>query len=99
MLTIDEIKKKFSPIFTANNVKQAILFGSHATHTARPVSDIDVVVDVDEEIDALDFFGMKAELENSFNMPVDLIAKFEIQPASKIDCEIKEKGILIYGET
>ena len=97
MLTIEEIKAKFEPIFAINNVKQAILFGSHATGVARIISDIDLVVDIHEEFDALDFFGMKAQLEDSLNKPVDLIAKFEILPNSPIDLEVKQKGVLIYG--
>ena len=92
MMTIGEISEKAKSIFASNNVKQAILFGSFATNNTHPQSDIDLVVDVDEDIDGFAFVGMRTDLVETFNKDVDLIAKFDLISGSPFEQVIKQTG-------
>ena len=42
---LNEIKNRLEPVFNANGVKSAILFGSYAEGHATPNSDVDILVD------------------------------------------------------
>jgi len=97
MLTIAEIQKILSPIFKKNRIKKAILFGSYATGVATENSDVDLLIDDEGYIRGLMLFGIRSEIEDALNREVDLVVKREIIPDSKIDLEIKNKGMVIYG--
>jgi predicted nucleotidyltransferase len=97
MLTIDDVKTRLSPIFLANNVAEAILFGSFAKGNQHASSDLDLVIDFKDEFDGFTFFGIKYEIEELLNMDVDLIAKFDVLPGQKLEREIKETGVVIFG--
>jgi len=97
MLTIAEIQGKLSPIFEKNKVKQAVLFGSYATGVATENSDVDLFIDDDNRIRGLMLFGVRSEIEEVLNRDVDLVVKREITPNSRIDEEIRNKGMVIYG--
>ena len=45
MLTIEEIKKRITPVLKAYDVKSAYLFGSYARGEATDDSDVDIRVD------------------------------------------------------
>ena len=96
MLTIAEIQQKLAPIFEKNRVKKAVLFGSYAAGVATEHSDIDLWIDDEGHIRGLMFFGVRGEVEDTLNKEVDLIVEREIIPNSKIDIEIKQKGMVIY---
>ncbi len=95
MFTIDEVKSKLNPIFSKYNVKQATLFGSVAKGCADENSDVDIYVD--SGLRGLAFFGLLEDVVTKLGVDVDLIDKSEVQVGSKIDNEIKNTGVLIYG--
>ena len=97
MLTLQEIIYKLTPIFDGYNVKEAILFGSHAKGVQHDMSDIDLDVDFKDVFDGFAFFGMKASIEETLEKQVDLIAKFDIIPGERFEREIQQTGVLIYG--
>ena len=83
-------------------VRLAILFGSHATETTHPTSDIDLAVEfVDHRPsdpsynDA--FLGLSAELSDALETDdVDLVDLHTVSPA--LARAIFEKGVLLVGE-
>lgn len=56
-----------------DEIRLAMLFGSHATGTARPDSDIDVAVWADSALDAETRIALIEELALAFGRPIDLI--------------------------
>ena len=93
--TLNQIKSALSPVFMAHNVRKAVLFGSHAKGTARPMSDVDIVVD--SGLRGLAFYGLLEDVANALARPVDLLDVSQIRPGSAVDREIKSTGVVIYG--
>ena len=98
MLSIPEIQEKLTPIFERNGIKKAILFGSYALGVATANSDVDLLIDDDGLIIGFQFFGLRHELEEAINKDVDLLVERDVIPNSKIEMEIKEKGMIIYEQ-
>lgn len=92
--TIDEIKKKLTPVFDAYGVRRAILFGSVAKGTATPKSDLDLLVD--SRLKGLRFVGLIEDVRRAAEMPVDLLDITHIEHGSPIDHEIRSTGVTIY---
>lgn len=59
------------------------LFGSVARGTARPDSDIDVLVAFDGPATSERYFGLQFYLEDLFNRPVDLVTSKALRPVLK----------------
>ncbi|MCF0132348.1 MAG: nucleotidyltransferase domain-containing protein [Blautia sp.] len=91
-----QIKEILAPVFRSHNVKRAVLFGSYAKGNAKKKSDIDIMVD--SGLRGLAFFGLLEDVVTSLDKSVDLLDKSEIIPDSKVDNEIRESGVVIYGE-
>ena len=96
MLSISEIQEKLTPIFENSGINKAILFGSYALGIATANSDVDLWIDDEGLIRGLQFYGLRAELEEAISKNVDLLIERDIIPNSKIDIEIKENGMIIY---
>ena len=94
--TVSELQNILSPIFQQNGVKQAILFGSYAKGVATAKSDIDLLVD--SGLRGLAFFGLLEDVSVAIDAPVDLLDVSQIEKNSRIDREIRESGVAIYGE-
>ncbi|GHU68234.1 nucleotidyltransferase [Clostridia bacterium] len=74
--TIDEIKKKITPLAVKHNLAAVYLFGSYARGEATKNSDIDIMIDRDgsDIKSALDMGGLFAEAEDEFGADnIDLI--------------------------
>lgn len=93
--TISELQELLAPIFRQNGVKQAILFGSYAKGRATAKSDIDLLVD--SGLRGLAFFGLLEDVSTAIEVPVDLLDVSQIEKNSRIDREIRESGVAIYG--
>lgn len=93
--TIPELQSILSPIFRQNGVKQAILFGSYAKGRATAKSDIDLLVD--SGLRGLAFFGLLEDVATAIDAPIDLLDVSQIEKNSRIDREIRESGVAIYG--
>ena len=94
--TVPELKELLTPIFERNGVRQAVLFGSYAKGTATPRSDVDIMVD--SGLRGLAFFGLLEDVASSLETPVDLLDVRQIDSGSRIDREIRESGVRIYGQ-
>lgn len=93
--TVSELQKILTPIFRQNGVKQAILFGSYAKGLATTKSDIDLLVD--SGLRGLAFFGLLEDVSTAIDAPIDLLDVSQIEKNSRIDREIRESGVAIYG--
>lgn len=95
-ITIEEMKRKVTPIFQSYPVKKVVLFGSYVKKTADHNSDIDLFIDSDGKLRGLDFVGLLEELVCVLGRDVDLFEKTHIDPDSPIVNEIKNQGIILY---
>lgn len=72
-ISIKEIEKKIVPILKKNNVKKAGIFGSYAKGEQNNKSDVDILVELDENLSLYDLIGIKLELEKTLKKNVDLV--------------------------
>ncbi|WP_408960786.1 type VII toxin-antitoxin system MntA family adenylyltransferase antitoxin [Natrinema sp. 74] len=83
-------------------VQLAILFGSHATETTHPTSDIDLAVEFDAHRPSDSsyndvFLGLSADLSDALETDdVDLVDLHALSPA--LATAIFENGVLLVGE-
>jgi len=96
MLTIQEIVECLAPVFEANGIQTAILFGSYAKGTATDISDIDLVIVTTERPRGLRALGIKSRISNALPVPVDVFFQFELIPDGRTEKEVKETGVVIY---
>lgn len=94
--TIEEIIEKLNPIFEINGVIKAILFGSYATGEATENSDIDLVVEVEDWVDSLDFYGIGGDISDCLEKKVDFFDVIDVIKDGRADMEIKQTGRIIY---
>jgi uncharacterized protein len=94
-LHIDQIKQACN----ANKVKSLFAFGSVTTDKFQPDSDIDLVVDIDEN-DPLEYsdyyFNLKFELEKLLNRQIDLLEQKAIRNKFLKE-QIDKTKVLVYG--
>lgn len=94
--TVDQLKRVLIPIFQKNNVRKAILFGSYGKGQATGKSDVDLLVD--SGLRGLAFFGLMDDVCESLECEVDLIDTSDVIPNSRVDCEIRNTGVVIYEQ-
>jgi len=79
-MKLEEIKRDVTPILRKYGVKRASIFGSAVRGEMRESSDIDILVEIDEDISLLDFVALKLELEETLGRKVDLVEYDTIKP-------------------
>jgi predicted nucleotidyltransferase len=86
MLTPLEIKNKLTemkPVLSQRfNVQKIGYFGSFASNTANPDSDLDILVEFSEPV-GWEFFDLEEFLEKAFNRKVDLVTPNALKPQIK----------------
>jgi predicted nucleotidyltransferase len=80
IVNIEEIKSKIVPILKQHGIKKAAIFGSFVKGEVKSSSDVDVLVEIQNDMSLLDFVGMKLELEAAINRKVDLVEYETIKP-------------------
>jgi len=75
-------------------VLKAYLFGSFSRKSEEKESDIDILVELEDQVDLYQFISMKLDLENLLNREVDLISQNGLSP--RIKPYIDKEKILIY---
>jgi len=78
--SIQEIKKKITPILKRYGVKRAAIFGSFVRGEARKTSDIDILVKIEKDISLFDFIGLKLEIEEALGKKIDLVEYDTLKP-------------------
>ncbi|MBQ6335608.1 MAG: nucleotidyltransferase domain-containing protein [Ruminococcus sp.] len=94
--SISTIQSILQPIFHAHHIKKAILFGSYAKGNAKKNSDVDILVD--SGLKGLAFFGLLEDVVTALDKNVDMLDTSQIIQDSLVDKEIKQSGVLIYGQ-
>lgn len=95
MLSSSEIEK-LRQYFSSKPVNKAFLFGSFARNEELPDSDIDILVEIDENVrmGLVRFISMQLDLEEIFQRKVDLLAKGGI--SKYILPHINQDKVLVY---
>ncbi|ELK44629.1 nucleotidyltransferase protein [Haloferax sp. BAB-2207] len=89
-------------ILQEHSVQCALLFGSYATETTHPTSDIDIAVELettDREDPAYNdaFFGLSADLSDALGTDdVDLVDIHTLSP--HVATSVFEEGVLLVGD-
>ena len=81
--TKNKIKETVVPILKKHNVKRASLFGSIVSGNYTDKSDIDILVELDDDLSLLDFIDIKLEIEDATKRKVDLVEYATIKPSLK----------------
>ncbi len=83
MLSLDEIKTRLIPILVQNQIQRASIFGSFARGESTESSDIDILIELDDEASLFDFVGIKFAIEDELGQPIDLVEFDAVKPALK----------------
>ena len=84
----DEVFRKIDvvrAIAKANGARSIHLFGSAARGIERVDSDLDFLVDFDAGRTLLDVVGLRTELSQLFDRPVDVVAKDSLKPGLRTE--------------
>ncbi len=71
--TIEEIRNKVRPIAERYGIDTVWLFGSYARGEATENSDVDLLVGYKKGM-GLQFFGFEADLEDAFDVSLDVLS-------------------------
>ena len=93
-MKIEDIRHVILPILKKWRINKASLFGSYVRGEAREDSDIDLLVELDDEFSILDFIELKLEIEDAINKKVDFVEFCTIKPLLK-DKILKEQVPII----
>ena len=77
------------------NPRRIGIFGSYARNEDTPQSDIDLLVDFPEQVTLFDLGGMKVELSEMLNRPIDIVTERGIN--SRIKEHIYRDLKIIFG--
>ena len=91
---IDKIKQQIIPVLKRYGVSKAALFGSFVRNQIKPDSDIDILVQIDKDINLLDFIGLKINLEQELNRKVDVVEYDTIKPLLR-ESILKEQMVIL----
>jgi predicted nucleotidyltransferase len=80
MSSLEDITPKIVKILRKNDVAKAGLFGSYARGEDKKNSDIDILVELDEGLNLLDYIRIKHELEDETGKNIDLVEYSTIKP-------------------
>lgn len=81
--------------FSDQPVEKAYLFGSRVTEHATEDSDIDLLVELDAQVDLLDFITIQQALSSLLPFKVDLVSAKGLHPS--IAKQINDEKVLIYA--
>lgn len=91
---IEQIKQLAVPILRNYGVSKAALFGSIVKNRIQPQSDIDILVQIDKDINLLEFVGLKLELEEKLKRNVDVVEYDTIKPLLR-ETILKEQEVIL----
>lgn len=95
ILTLEDIAGKCAGIFAKYDVRFCYLFGSYAKGTAKPASDVDLLLSAD--VTGLKFFGLVEELRAALKKRTEVLDFDQLKDNPELMGEILKDGIKIYG--
>ncbi len=72
-MTLDVIKEAILELIPQYPIKRVVLFGSLASGTNHEGSDVDLIMEFSQPVSLLTLSAIKIHLENSLNVPVDIV--------------------------
>lgn len=97
-LTISEISAGIRPLAAKYGIKSVMLIGSYARQIARSDSDIDLIIELENELDSKSYFGFLDDAEKLFNKKIDLFTTEGVK-RSVLKTELLNGGVYLYGKT
>lgn len=94
MYTIEDIKKKATPVAKEYGVKSLKLFGSYAKGLNNDDSDIDFIVNKGKMETLFQYISFVNKLEEIFGCHVDVVST-EIEDQSFVD-KINKESVVLY---
>lgn len=82
-ISIGEVQQKIIPILKRHGVLRAALFGSIISGKMKEDSDIDLLIELEQEKSLLDLVALKLELEEVLGRNVDVVEYVTIHPLLK----------------
>lgn len=79
-MDIQTITNTSVPILKKYNITKAALFGSIVRGTSTATSDIDFLIEPPKQFSLMDLAGLKVDLEEACNRPVDVVEYAMIKP-------------------
>ncbi|MBA2575144.1 MAG: nucleotidyltransferase domain-containing protein [Euzebyaceae bacterium] len=101
MATADRLRAGARAAFPDTPVRFAYLFGSQATGTARPASDVDVAVMLDDDVEEREYLGLSLRLAGALEWaagtgPVEAVVILNEAPLP-LAGRVRRHGIVIYS--
>jgi predicted nucleotidyltransferase len=78
--TLANVREIAAPILKRHGVVRAAVFGSCARGDMKPDSDIDILVEIQQDISLLDFIRIRQEISESLGREVDLVEYDSVKP-------------------
>ncbi len=102
--TIDEIKRKITPVAVRHGLPAVYIFGSYARNEATENSDIDILIDSDgSAIKSLfDLGGLYNDFCESLNKEIDLVTIQSLEEQEKDEAgflfveQVVREGVVVY---
>jgi|SRR3990167_8755153 len=84
-IQLQDIQEQIVPVLKKHDVRRAGVFGSVARGDAHSTSDVDILVEFDDDRDMslLDFIGIEHEIEDKLGRKVDLVEYHLLKPRIK----------------
>ena len=71
---LEKMKPKIVKVLKKHGVKKAGIFGSYARGEQKKNSDVDILVEINnDKLSLLDFVGIKLEIEDAIGKKIDLV--------------------------
>ena len=90
----EKIRDILVPILISNGIKKAALFGSIARNEDNDTSDIDILVEADDNTTLPELIGMKMEIESKTNRKADISTYTSLHP--RLRNKILKEATVIY---
>jgi uncharacterized protein len=74
-MTIEEVKRRTTPVFQQHGVRYAAVFGSVARGDDRPGSDVDILVRLGRPTGMVGYIRLIENLEESLDRRVDVVTE------------------------
>lgn len=91
----EDIAEAIVPVLERYHVRRSGLFGSYVSGTATQESDVDILVELDDEYSLLDFVRLKHELEEALGRSVDLVEYDALK--NPLREQVLNEEVRIYG--
>ena len=96
VITLDEIKELVTPVMKQFPVKTLILYGSYARNEAQEESDIDLVVDSNDELLGWGLCSLLGELAEVLPKSFHCYEKSMVINSGELFNNIQRDGIILY---